>query len=343
MTNSSASPSALADQLLTAQVAWIIDELSGDRLLALLERDVDELLARAADVRLDAIVTPDRIMAAVDVIIARVPSSTTVETMAEAVADHVHAGPTAPVRAAELVTKAQVGAVIDAVLAMRPLVAQLLDQMAMSPGVGTLAQRFVTQLVMEALEANKALTKKIPGVRSVVSLGTSAATKMVGAVDKQAQSLFGDTPGKGAAAATRRLNNVLLSTMADPLLRGALLEVYDAQSEELIDGLNDVVSRSDVRTLVAAIVDIAGTAAMTPPVRALIAAMVDAFYLVYGDRPVCELMDEAGLTRDDILVIVRAIAPQAVAAAIADGWLEQAVRDRLAPFFASPAVAAILA
>ncbi len=71
--------------------------------------------------------------------------------------------------------------------------------------------------------------------------------------------------------------------------------------------------------------------------------MVDAFFLVYGDRPIADLIDEAGIGRDDILTMVNAIAPQAVEAAIADGWLEQAVRDRFAPFFASPAVAAILA
>ena len=190
---------SLADQLLDAQVTWILEQLTGPSLPELLERDVDDLLALAGRVRLDAAVDPADITRVVHRAMANVPASTTATTMVQATADQIHDGPTARVAPADVVDREQVEALVDALLPLRPLVGQALDRMADSPRMGTLASGFVTKLVVDVLEANRSMAQKIPGVGSLVSFGTNAATKVVGVADKQVQSLLGDTAGKGAA------------------------------------------------------------------------------------------------------------------------------------------------
>ena len=331
-----------ADRLLDAQVAWVMQELTGDRLLEVIERDVDELLAGAAEVRLADVTSADGVIEVVDLVLANVPASTVATTLARMTADQVHDGPSAPFVPADVVDRAQVASLVDASLALRPMVAQGLDRLTESPLVGTLAQRFVTRLVVDVLEANRSLAQRVPGVGSIVSFGTNAATRMVGAADKQVQALFGDSASKGTAMAVRRLNSVVMATLEDPTLRDAVLEVWDTWADEPFHGVGEVVERDHLRRLAAALQDIASTGAPTPPVAAFVAAWVHGVFDLHGDTPVATLLDELGVTRDDVLAAATTVVPPLVAAAAADGGLEDAVRARLEPFFHSPAVAAIL-
>jgi hypothetical protein len=70
---------------------------------------------------------------------------------------------------------------------------------------------------------------------------------------------------------------------------------------------------------------------------------VDVFFERYGDWSVAALLSEVGVGREDIAAELQALLPPAVEAARADGRLAGLVRDRLAPFFTSPAVQEILA
>lgn len=331
-----------ADRLLDAQVAWVMGEVTGDRLLEVIERDVDELLDAAADVRLSDAASPEPIIKAIELVLASVPASEVVTGLVQVTADQLHDGPSSPIVPADLVDRGQVAALVDAALRMRPLVAQALDRLTESPQAGTLAARFVTRLVVDVLEANRSMAKKIPGVGSIVSLGTNAATRMVGVADKQVQALLGDTAGKGTAMAVRRLNSVVMTTLEDPTLRDAVLEVWDTWGQEPFDGVGDVVERDDVRHLAAVLQDIASTAAPTPPAHAFVGTWIRTVFELHGDTPVGELLVDLGITRDDVLVLATTIVPPLVDAAVADGRLEAAVRARLEPFFRSPQVAEIL-
>lgn len=332
-----------ADRLLDAQVAWVLGELIGDRLLEVIERDVDELLLRADEVRLAEVASSDAAIMVLDRLLATLPASAAARTMARATADQVHDGPAVPVAPAQLVDREQVAALVDATLAMRPLLAQVLDRLTASPRVGTLASGFITRLVVDVLEANRSMAKKIPGVGSIVSMGTNAATRMVGVADKQVQALLGgETGSKGTAMAVRRLNSVVLATLDDPSLRDAVLEVWDTYAGDPVDGIGEVVDRDDVRRLAAVVQDIAASAAPSAPVREFLATWVQTFVDLHGDRSLATLMEELGLTRDDVVLVARTLVPPLVAAARDEGRLEQAIRGRLEPFFHSAEVAAIL-
>ena len=340
------STASLADQLLDAQVAWILEQLTGPRLPELLERDVDDLLAVAGRIRLDAAVDPTDVTRVVHRVMGTVPACTTATTMVQATADQIHEGPTARVAPADVVDREQVEALVDALMPLRPLVGQALDRMADSPRMGTLASGFVTKLVVDVLEANRSMAQKIPGVGSLVSFGTNAATKVVGVADKQVQSLLGDTAGKGAAFAVRRLNKVVMDTLNDPMMRDAVLEVWDAHAGDAFDGVGDdegQVGRDDIRTLAGVLQDIVIAAGPSEPALAFAEAWIATFFDIYGEYPIATLLEELEVSRDDLVADAIAIVPPLVAAAHEDGWLEQAIRTRLEPFFASPAVTAILA
>ena len=164
----------------------------------------------------------------------------------------------------------------------------------------------------------------------------------MGAADKQFEQLLGDTAGKGATFAVRRLNAILLDTLRDPSTKAAVLEVYDMYADLPLPPLSEIGRREDIERVAGLIQDIVIGAAPTDAVIGLINAVADGFFDVYGKAPVADLIADVGLSRDDLVSHATMLVPRALAAAQASGELERLIRSRLEPFFSSPEVAAIL-
>ncbi|WP_235736261.1 hypothetical protein [Nocardioides alcanivorans] len=82
--------------------------------------------------------------------------------------------------------------------------------------------------------------------------------------------------------------------------------------------------------------------AASAPASALVDALVDGFLAVYREETLTTLVADLGGDRDDLVARATALATPLVTAAVASGEVEQLLRARLAPFFHSPQVAAIL-
>lgn len=335
------SPS-LADQLLDAQVAWAVDQLTGDQLGDLVARDVDDLLALAATLPLGTVVDAVEVKRVVRRLLATVPASTAAGELVRGGTKVVLDGPAEPFSVSELVERDQFEALVDQVLGATHLAKEALDQLAESPLVGTVASRFVGRLVGEVLQANQAVADKVPGLGSLMSFGTSAASRVMGAADKQFEALVGGTAGKGATFAVRRLNKIVLETLQDPTTRAAVMQVWDLYSDEPIGALGKFVEEDDVHRFVAVVHEIVATSAGTEQVAGLADAMVDSFFAAYGEHPVATLLEELELGRDELVADAQSFAATALAAAHGSGQLEALIRARLEPFFRSPAVSAIL-
>lgn len=334
---------AVTEQLLDAQVAFHLARLSGDTLQAEVADAVDDVLAALADVPLADVVDRDRTKAVVRRLVGNLPATAGASTLVSALADVIHDGPVEPVSLSELISREHVEALIDEALGFAPLLRRSLDELAESPLVATMASRFVGRIVGDVLAANRSVAEKIPGVGGLMSMGAGAASKVMGAADKQLEAVLGDTAGKGAAFAMRRLNKIVVDTLADPMTRDAALQVWDTYADEPIAPPAQYVTREDSQRLAGLAQEIAASAAPTEPVGALLDSLVDAFFDAYGEHPPTVLLDELEITRDDLVTDLGALAPGVVEALTRNGVLERAIRERLAPFYASAEVAAILA
>jgi hypothetical protein len=333
---------SLADRLLDAQVAWALDLLTGDQVQEVVARDVDDLLAVAGALRLDAVVDPDEIKRVARRLVATVPSSAAAGELVRSATTVIYQGPDEPVAVSDLIAREQVEALVDEVMGATHLAKDALDQLAESPLVATVASRFVGRLVGEVLQANQAVADKIPGLGSLMSLGTSAASRVMGAADKQFEALLGDTAGKSATFAVRRLNKIVLETLQDPTTKAAVLQVWDLYADKPIGSMSEYADEDGVHQFVSVIQQIVATAATSDHAAGLADALVDGFFGVYGEYPITTLLEELELTRDDLVADAQSFATTALAAAHESGQLEGLIRDRLEPFFRSPAVAEIL-
>ncbi|MCW2787145.1 MAG: hypothetical protein JWP74_3662 [Marmoricola sp.] len=336
------APESLSDRLLAAQTAWLLDQLVGPGLDERIAREVDDLLAIGAKVSVDDLVDPAQIKEIARLLVTAVPPSTAASSLVTAAADVAYDGPGERFTLADVIDRENVESLIDEALGMTDLAEKFLDQLTESPLVATMASRFVGRIVGDMVQANQAMADKIPGLGSLVSFGTSAAGKVVGAADKQLQQVLGDTAGKGATFAMRRLNEVVLDTLKDPTARDAALQVFDLYADEPVARLDQIGTREDIQRVAGLLQDIVIAGAPTDPVLALVDALIDAFFATYGDSPASTLIEDLAITRDDLVGHARAIVPRVLTAAHETGELERLIRARLEPFFSSPAVAAIL-
>lgn len=332
----------VAATLLDAQVSWLVRRLTGPDLPDLIARDVDDLLEIGTRVAVGDLVDPAEIKELGRLLVRTVPPSTTASTLVETAADVLYDGPAETFTLADLIDREHVAGLADEALGNIALLEKLLDDLTRSPLVATMASRFVGRIVNDVVQMNQAVADKIPGVGSLVSFGTSAAGRMLGAADKSLQQVLGDTAGKGAGFAMRRLNKVVVETLKDPTARDAVLEVYDLYADEPVARLDQLGTREDVQRVAGLVQDIVIAGAPTDPVSALLDALVDGFFRVYGEHPVTGLIEDLDLTRDDLVAHATAITPRVLEAAQRSGELEALLRSRLEPFYASAEVAAIL-
>ncbi|WP_068271359.1 hypothetical protein [Aldersonia kunmingensis] len=330
----------LADRLLDAQVEFVLAELSGDRLLEVVERDVRDALRVAETVTLADALDPKQVSATVRTVIDLVGGSLLPGELARALVPALYElEASEQYGLADVVDRDQVDALVATVLSMHKLHERALNRLTDSPLMATIATTFVNKIVGDIVAQNRAVAEKIPGMSSMFSLGLDAVSRVKNVSDQ----LLGDVAGKGAQFALKRLNSATLDLIRDAPLADAAMELWDLQAEERISELRDYVSEAELTELVELVVEIAVVSRNAEFVGAVVDCVVDVVFEKYGQRPVAEVLAEAGVSDDELVAQVTQHAPGIVAAARADGRLGELVRARLEPFYSSDAVLDILA
>ncbi|MBS4753401.1 hypothetical protein KG112_11370 [Nocardioides sp. zg-ZUI104] len=337
--------SSTAQQLLDAQVAWLMARISGDTLRDALSDDIDDLLDAATRLQVDTLADPDAVKELLRLVLRHVPPSAAASTLVGVLADRVYAGPAEPFTATDLIRREHLDALVAAALSRPDLAAKVLDKVAESPLVATLASRFLSRVLSEVLATNRAVADRIPGMGSLMNLGTSMAGNVArGVAGVPLESLLGDTAGKGASFAVRRLNKLVVETMSDPTARAAALQVFDLYADQPIGrpGAEPPVSAEELHHVAGLLQDVVIDAVAAEPVLTFIDGVVDGFFAVYGTEKLSTLVEDLGISRDDLLAQAQALVPRLLQHAVDSGEAERLIRTRLEPFYASPEVAAIL-
>lgn len=343
---SPADPSGLAARLLDAQVAWVVDGLTGEAFAETVASDVARVLEVAGRLRLRDVVAVEDVQTVARRAVADVTTSEVVESSAvpEALAvrrtlveDETPLG--------EVVDRETVEALVTQVVGMHTVRDHVLDHLVDSPAAVQLTTRLVGRLVTDVLSQNRARAEKVPGVSSLLSLGTGAVSRVgkMGVGDLQLDRLLGDAMGAGAQYTMRRTTTIVRELVTDAALQEAVMELWDLQAAEPVGDVVAVVGEDDLGDLVVQVRDLARGVRDTPTAARVVDAAVATFFEVHGDRDLADLLTGLGLGEEQLVEDARALAGPVLEAARADGVLERVVRARLAPFFSSPAVADLLA
>ncbi|MCW2495192.1 MAG: hypothetical protein JWQ77_1116 [Jatrophihabitans sp.] len=332
-----------AAALLEAQVEYLLAELSGERLVELLERDVLDLLDIADALVLAEVVDVEQVKRTAHTLVERIGGSSAVETMVTALSDALYdLGASDEYDLADVVDRAAVSALIARLLGMRTLHDRAMERMTESPLAATIATKFVGQIVADFVAQNRQSAEKIPGAASLFSLGQSVASRAKSVSDRALGGFVDGATERGAQMALKRTNNAIRELLRDPQMHAAAMELWDLHADEPVSGLRTYLSKKELRELALLIHALVISGRDGDYAHEVLDAGIDAFFAEYGGYSLAALLPELGLTPDQLTADLQAFAPPIVGAALATGKLEALLRSRLEPFFASPAVAAIV-
>ena len=330
----------LADRLLDAQVYYVVAELSADRLPEVLARAVDDMFDLAGALVLQDVIDAEQAKIVVRRMADRSVGSSLVADLVGQLADALYLSDVGDrYDLGSVVTRESVEALVDKVLGMRTFHDRALDRLAESPAVSVVAAKFVSKIISDFVAQNRAMAQKVPGMSSLLSLGTSAAGMVRNPFDQR----LGDAAGRSAQYAMRRANTIAArATLDEAPVREAAMEMWDLHARERVSELRRYLAAEDLRELAGLVYRLMLEARDSAFVGELLDMCVDVIFARYGQWDLASLLTEVGIDRDDLVEDLAGFAPPIIEAAKQDGRLAALVRARLEPFFRSPAVLALL-
>ncbi|MER7451454.1 hypothetical protein ABTW96_14355 [Nocardia beijingensis] len=335
-------PREIAERLLDAQVAYLLAEVTGERFAEVVARDTEAVLGVADTLVFREVVELEQAKQTVRTVVELIGGSPVFADMVGVFADSIydHIAANNDYTLGEVVEREPVEALLEKIFGMHQAQERILDRLTESPLVATVASKFVDKLINDFVQANRERAEKIPGVSSLMSLGQSAANRAKKAADG---TFVGDLAGKGALFALKRTNNAIREMLRDAPVHAAAMEFWDLHADEPVSGLRDYLSQKDLNELVLLCYEIAVTTREKEYFGLLIDECVEVFFTKYGDYTLAAMLPELGLTGDDIVKEILRYGPAVIEGAKRDGVLAGLIRERLAPFYNSDEVLAILA
>ncbi len=335
--------------LLDAQVAWVLADLTEPRLTATVHEDVVRVLDVLGGVPLIEAVDVAAVQVVVRRLVLETPTAPLVVGAGAELALDTHrrvAAETTPL--GEVVDRDAVETLLARAIELRGAGDRLTDRIIESPTAVQVGTRLVGRVVADVLSQNRAVAEKVPGVASLLAIGTGAMSR-AGKVGKAAlgdlplDRLVGDAVGAGAQATMIRTTAIVREVVTDEALLRILMELWDAQAARPVGDLLTGVEEADVVALLGRGRGVTASVARSDVVGGLVDAGVATFVERYAERDLTSLLADLGVTHQQLATDLHGVLVPTLQRLRADGTLERLVRERLAPFWSSPAVAAVLA
>lgn len=326
----------LANALLDAQVAFILDQISGPQLQSLIEEELDAGLAAAAELTLNEVVTRQSVKDTIQVFAVELKLRGGIPELVGDIARDLHAHPVlAQTTLADLMPDKLLGEIVDKLLEMKETRQWLVHTAVSSPPFLAIASDLIHQGIKGYLAENP-VTRSIPGASSVLKLGKAVMSKtgLDDSIDDNLRRYIRKSVKATAKASERSINHSLDSPAA---AKKMVLSIWDKIKHLHISKLRDdaAIRDSDVEEAFVIGYTYWHELRKTDIYRLLIGAGVDRFFDKYGNASLRELLDDIGITRPMMLDEAMRYAPPVIQALQQKQLLEKLLRRNLGRFYHS--------
>jgi len=136
--------------------------------------------------------------------------------------------------------------------------------------------------------------------------------------------------------------NIILDALSDPDLRDSVLNAWDEIRELPVAPLDDAVQSLDLNEFVVIGYEHWKRFRKSPLLIECCDTVVQYLFDKYGDEPLALLLEEVGITTEQVMIEIEALVPPALQALIENGFIEAQLRKRLSRFYQSEAVNSLL-
>lgn len=331
-----------ARKLLDAHVAFELRQWRGRTLEKHLRKEVKTFWAWAADTELRAVADARLVRDAARRLVLEIELDDELTATVADIARHLVAHPVnrkTPLK--KIVGRDLFDRGVDLVAELDDLRERLIHRTLQSGFYRMLASDLLYRGIKDYLFSDQALLQRIPGVSSLLRKGAGTVNKRLPGLEAQIEKRVRAYLETNLQRTLDRSEAFLLATLTGERIRELAEDVWQAAADRQL-ALDDVLDDGEIDELAGFALQAWRHLRATDYVRTLVDAGIEHFFELWGDRPLTEVMAQAGIDRAVLEREALTLAPPVLDALHDSGYLEALIRRRLEPFYSSAAAGKIL-
>ncbi|MDP2226524.1 MAG: hypothetical protein Q8J78_03495 [Moraxellaceae bacterium] len=339
----SRKPHPKASALLDAHVAFITEQLTGKSLQALIEEEVDLILADAEKITLNEAVTRDMIKDTARGYAVELELSGAIPELVGDIARALYNHPVHQLTTlGDLLPDHLFEEFLDKVLELREVRERLIHEAVANPVYAALASDVLVEGLRDYARQGRAFARQLPGADRAARLGQSLLGTALPMLEETLEENARKFTTRTLESVLQRSEHFLLHQFGEDRLRMIALEIWDVLRDKPVSTFKRNISSLDMEEFFVIGYETWREIRTTPFYGVLIDAGVDAFFDKYGDSSLSELLQEMGIDREIILRDAMRFAPPVLKMLKKKKLLEPVIRRNLEKFYRSAAVSKIL-
>lgn len=335
---------SLVDTLFEAHVKHEVAALKGAKLKKFLEQEVDELLGYAEKVPLGRLISPEQVMGVIKRIAMDMELDAGIpELAAEMAAEVLKAPVQADTTLGEILSREQASGFIEEALELRQQRERIISEIMAHPVYQELVSNVVYHGLVNYLYEDNLITRSVPGVGSVMKFGKRMANKAVPGLDETFERRIKAWLADSLPGLIVRSEQFLHRALTDDELRDSVMAAWVSLENQTIAELQDGLGEVELQEFVVLGYDFWLNFRKTAYFEGCARAVVEHLFAKYGDRPVMDLLNDIGVTRDVIVTEIAELGLPIIDVLHKEGYVEALVRRRLGSFYKSAAAKKLLA
>lgn len=338
------SAGTLAERLYEEHVRHEMAALKGAKLKKFLERELDELLDHAGRITLNRVASIDQVMGVIERVVVDMELDAGIPELAAEMATEVMNSPVqAETTLGEIISREQATGFLEEALELRQQRERVISEIMAHPVYQELVSNVVYHGLVNYLYEDNLIARSVPGVGSMMKFGKKVANRAVPGLDETFERRIKAWLADSLPGLIARSEAFLHRALSDDELRDSVMAAWVAVEDKTIAELREGLGDVELQEFVVLGYEFWLQFRKTGYFEGCARAVVEHLFAKYGDRPVTDLLDDVGVTREVIRTEIEAYGIPVMDVLREEGYLEALVRRRLSSFYRSAAAKKLLA
>ncbi len=335
---------SLADRLYEEHVRHEMAALKGAKLKKFLERELDELLDHAGRITLNRVASIDQVMGVIERVVVDMELDAGIPELAAEMATEVMNSPVqAETTVGDIISREQATGFLEEALELRQQRERVISGIMAHPVYQELVSNVVYHGLVNYLYEDNLITRSVPGVGSMMKFGKKVANRAVPGLDETFERRIKAWLSDSLPGLIARSEAFLHRALSDDELRDSVMAAWVAVEDKTIAELREGLGDVELQEFVVLGYEFWLQFRKTGYFEGCSRAVVEHLFAKYGDRPVTDLLNDVGVTREVIRTEIEAYGIPVMDVLREEGYLEALVRRRLSSFYRSAAAKKLLA
>ncbi len=333
----------IASALLEQHVKHELAALKGAKLQKFVQREVDELLAMGDVVPLNRICSQEQVMGVIRRIVMNMELDGGIPELAGEMAAEVMKAPVQSTTVLkDILSRDQATAFLEEVLELREHRERVISELMAHPVYQELVSNVVYHGLINYLYEDNVITKKVPGVGSMMKFGKRMANRAVPGLDETFERRIKAWLSDSLPGLVGRSEEFLHKALSDEEVHDSVMAAWMSLENRTIGELRQGLGEIQLQEFVVLGYEFWLNFRQTDYFEGCCLAVVEHLFEKYGDQPVNTLLADVGVDRAVILAEADAFLLPLVDVLRDQGYVEALLRRRLTPFYQSAAAKKIL-